>query len=177
MSFKFRVLTLLFLFSVSFVASQAEVYRKLADSYYNLSNLEKASENYKILFETQKPTDTEVFFRYAQSLKAIENYKESDRIMNEFMFKRQEDSRSKRFSTSRNYLDSIKTNMMLYDIKNSRYNSKASDFAPTLQDGELVFSSARDSGTYSRFRAKWNNEAFLDIYKTVNNQDTLSKKS
>ncbi|NER19117.1 OmpA family protein [Spongiivirga citrea] len=158
-------------------AKSAEVYRKLADSYYNLSNLPKASENYKLLFETQKPTDTEVYFRYAQSLKAVENYKESDRIMNEFMFKKQEDTRGKRFSTSRNYLDSIKTNMMLYDIKNSRYNSRASDFAPTLLDGELVFSSSRDSGTYSRFRAKWNNEAFLDIYKTVNNKDTLSKKS
>ncbi|MFP2996293.1 OmpA family protein [Spongiivirga sp. MCCC 1A20706] len=210
MGFKFRVLTLLFLFSVGFVSSQSkaiergdasfeknayanaityylaavkqgskspEVYRKLADSYYNLADLANASEYYKLLFETEKPTDTEVFFRYAQSLKAVENYKESDRIMNEFMFKKQEDSRGKRFSTSRNYLDSIKTNMLLYDIKNSRYNSNASDFAPSVLNGELVFSSARDSGTYSRFRAKWNNEAFLDLYVTVNNQDTLSTKS
>lgn len=158
-------------------ATSVEMYKKLGDAYYFNSDLAKANQIYTILFDTEKPEDPEYFFRYAQTLKAVEKYGESDRVMAEFRSMTGSDSRGIRFSGSRDYLDSIKTNMLLYDVKALRINSGASDFAPTMLADELVFSSSRDSsGRMARFRARWNNEAFLDIYITEDRKDSMSRE-
>lgn len=50
-------------------------------------------------------------------------------------------------------------------IKNLALNSKYSDFSPMVHKGnQLVFSSARDTGTLQTRRQKRNNQPFLDLY-------------
>jgi outer membrane protein OmpA-like peptidoglycan-associated protein/tetratricopeptide (TPR) repeat protein len=158
-------------------AVSTDVYRKLGDSYYFNADLEKANQIYTLLFEKERPNDPEYLFRFSQTLKAVKKYDQSDAIMNEFLVKNNTDSRSSLYAGSRNYLDSIKTNMFLYDVENLKLNSSESDFAPAMLGTELVFSSARDAKRLSRFQSKWNNEAFLDIFITKDFQDPDNTKA
>eukprot|EP01093_Parvamoeba_rugata_P018463 TRINITY_DN7898_c0_g3_i2.p1 TRINITY_DN7898_c0_g3~~TRINITY_DN7898_c0_g3_i2.p1 ORF type:complete len:553 (+),score=55.97 TRINITY_DN7898_c0_g3_i2:218-1876(+) len=122
-------------------------------------------------------------YRYAQTLKSLENYKESDMWMNKFKSAKENDQRALVFDENRDYLEQIEERSGRYELKNIGLNSKVSDFAPSFYEDGLVFSTARDSGLLSKNVHKWNNGSFLNLYKAAQdnqgnftNVDKLSKK-
>ena len=109
-------------------------------------------------------------YRYAQTLKSLEKYTESDVWMQKFKTTKSNDQRAIKFGNNLEYLDNIEANSSRYDIKNLAINSKESDFAPSVTNEMLVFSSARDSGLTSRKLHAWNNKPFLNLYKATANE-------
>ena len=61
-----------------------ELFQKLGNAYYFNSNLLTAAKWYGKLFELNPEQEPEYYFRYAQALKASEEYEKSDAYMDKF---------------------------------------------------------------------------------------------
>ncbi len=146
----------------------ADLLKRLGNSYYYNAEYKEAAPIYKALIEKYDSVITpDYLFRYAQTLKTLGEYENSDEIM-------------KRFSemTADNglqvvdYLKQIEENSGRYDLEQFPYNSRYSDFAPAFYEDGLIFSSDRDTGNFARYRHTWNAKDFLDLF-SVKNDTTI----
>ena len=147
------------------------VYKQLADTYYNMFNTNEAIKWYAKATET--PQDAETYFRYGQMLKSNGKYEEANKQMNKFASMMPNDLRAKAFKENPNYVPKILSQNPAYTSKGLEINSDNSEFGPFLQDNTLYFTSARNK---SRKNYGWNEQPFLDIYKsTLNDDGTFSE--
>ena len=148
------------------------VYRQLADSYYNVFNTAEAAKWYAKA--TEEKQDAEVYYRYAQMLKADGKYDQANKQMEKFAAMAPNDQRAIAFKREPNYIPRLKNQMKLFDSKTMDINSDKSDFAAVLtNDNTLYFASARNTAkkTYG-----YNDEPYLDLYYATRNADgTYSK--
>jgi outer membrane protein OmpA-like peptidoglycan-associated protein len=142
------------------------VYRQLGDCYFNIYNTKEAAKWYAKAI-TQKQ-DSELYYRYAQMLKANGNYVESNKQMQKFAALQPNDSRTKIFNENPNYIPVLLDQQKSFDIKSIDINSDKSDFGAILQDNTIYFTSARN--TKSKIYS-WTKEPFLDIYIANLNED------
>jgi outer membrane protein OmpA-like peptidoglycan-associated protein len=153
------------------------VYKRLADTYFNMFNTTEAARWYAKA--TEKPQDAETYYRYAQMLKSNGKYEESNKIMQKFVALSPNDLRAKTFKENPNYVPQLLDKRKMYDVKSLDISSDKSDFGAVLYDNQLYFTSARNG---SRKEYGWNKEPFLDIYKadynidgTITNANTVSE--
>ena len=151
--------------------ADAYVYKQLADSYFAIFNTKEAIKWYAKAV-TQKQ-DAETYYKYAQMLKSNGNYDESDKQMKQFVALAPNDSRAKAFSSSPEYLPTLKGQAKLFDVAKSDISSDKTDFgAVVTNDNSVYFSSARNT---SRRNSNWE-EPYLDLYKaTYNANGTISE--
>ncbi|WP_209406241.1 OmpA family protein [Pseudozobellia sp. WGM2] len=153
--------------------TSADLLKKLGNSYYFNANYEDAANTYKRLVnEYSEDVTPQYYFRYAQSLKTLEEYEASNEVMAKFTESTSDDVRASTYKEERNYLEEIKRNSGRYNVTPFQYNSPYSDFAPTFYKEGLLFSSDRDTGNFARYRHTWNSKDFLDLYKV--NSDSVS---
>ena len=142
------------------------VYEQLADCYYNIYNTAEAAKWYaKTLVEKK---DAELYYRYAQMLKANGNYVESNKQMQKFAAMQPNDLRAKAFNENPNYIPRLLDKTKSFDLKTLDINSDKSDFGAILHDNSVYFTSARNA---SKKIYGWTKEPFLDIYKADYNED------
>ncbi|MCG2612604.1 OmpA family protein [Flavobacterium sp. SM15] len=148
------------------------VYRQLAESYYNVFNTAEAAKWYAKA--TEEKQDAEVYYRYAQMLKAGGKYAEANQQMEKFSAMVPNDQRAIAFKKEPNYIPRLTAQNKMFDTKNIDINSDKSDFGAVLSsDNTLYFASARNT---ARKSYGWNDEPFLDLYKATRNDDgTYSK--
>jgi len=148
--------------------ASAEILAKLGDTYYFNDDLTKAHEWYEKLFTSyEEDVKSEYFFRYAQSLKLVNKYSESDRLMAKFNTLKGFDIRSKMYSDESNYLEMIELQSGRFEIENTtNINTVTSDFGPAfyMSNKQVVFATARDTGSLIRQRHTWNKQSFLQLY-------------
>ena len=142
------------------------VYLQLADTYYNMFNTAEAAKWYARA--TEQKQDAEIYYRYAQMLKAGGKYEESNKQMKKFAEMAPNDQRAKAFNENPNYIPKLMDKTKLYDVKASDLSSDKSDFAAVLYDKSVWFTSARNG---ARKEYGWTEEPFLDIYKADYNDD------
>ncbi|PWH82865.1 flagellar motor protein MotB [Algibacter marinivivus] len=142
--------------------ASSEVIEKLANAFYFNSEMEDASIWYKKLMDLNLPTEPENLFRYAQSLRAQENYAESDKVLNLFANIRPEDSRVKEFLSKPNYVMSINEMSNDFELLNLDINTAFSDFGTSTYNDHLIFASSRDQ---DEAIYKWNAQPFLDLFE------------
>ena len=154
--------------------ASADLLKKLGNSYYFNADYEDAAKTYKRLLDGYaEETGPEYYFRYAQTLKTLEDYEASNAVMAQFLEATSDDGRATAFKDEKNYLSDIKKNSGRYNLSPFQYNSPYSDFAPSYYKEGLLFSSDRDTGNFARYRHTWNSKDFLDLYKV--NADSMSK--
>jgi outer membrane protein OmpA-like peptidoglycan-associated protein/tetratricopeptide (TPR) repeat protein len=141
-----------------------DMLQKLGNSYYFNANLQKAAKWYGELFAMTEDLDAEYFFRYAQSLKGIQEYAKADAMMMKFNAKVGNDSRGILHAKNKNYLAEIKKNSGRYTIENAGINSKFSDYGPSFYKSQIVFTSARDTGNTMQKKHTWSGEYFTNFY-------------
>lgn len=148
------------------------VYRQLADSYYNVFNTAEASKWYAKA--TEEKQDAEVYYRYAQMLKAEGKYDLANQEMKKFAAMAPNDQRAIAFQKDPNYIPRLKSQAKLFDSQSIDVNSDKSDFGAVLtNDNTLYFASARNK---SRKTYGYNDEPYLDMYYATRNADgTYSK--
>ena len=164
--------------------TEEEIFKNLGNANYLNANYQEASNWYGQLFQLGiTDIDPEYMYRYAQTLKSLEKYDASDVWMNKFKTARSNDQRALAFGNNEDYLEQIEERSGRYELKNLGLNSKVSDFAPSFYGKDLVFSTARDSGLVSKNIHRWNNGAFLNLYKATGddqgnftNLDKLDRK-
>jgi len=151
--------------------------RKLADCYALLRDPKNASRYYKKVV-TQDKVPVEYYYSYAQSLRGIKDYKES-----EIWLQRFKDSggvvNANDFSKDANFITSIFNAKQQYFLDKVYFNTKFSDFGAFEQNGKVYFTSSRDEGVAVKRVYGWNEQPFLDIYvtdaKTKRNVDHSAK--
>ena len=141
-----------------------EMLLKLGNAYYFNADLEKAAKWYGELYATNPEQEPEFYYRYSQSLRATKDYAKADEMMNKFNAKSGNDARAQLFDKNRDYLAEIKKNSGRYKLENAGINSKYSDYGPSFVDKKVVFSSARDTGNFSKRIHTWTGEYFTNLY-------------
>ena len=142
----------------------ADMFQKLGNAYYFNANLEKAAKWYGELFDMKTEVAPEYYYRYAQALKSLGNYKKADEMMLLFNQKAPEDIRGKIFKDKQNYMDEIKANSGRYNIEDAGINSAYSDYGSAFSTNKLVFTSSRDTGNFAKKKHKWTNQYFTNMY-------------
>lgn len=139
-----------------------EVIEKLANTFYFNSEMDDAAKWYEKLVNLYPQTNPENYFRYAQALKAKNNYKEADKALRTFATLRPDDSRGIEFLNNTDYLEVIETVSQDYMLENLDINTAFSDFGASLYNDNLIFASSRDEDEkiYS-----WNAQPFLDLFE------------
>ena len=141
-----------------------EMLLKLGNAYYFNAELEKAAKWYGELYATSPEQEPEFYYRYSQSLRATKDYTKADEMMNKFNAKSGNDARAQLFDKNRDYLAEIKKNSGRYKLENAGINSKYSDYGPSFVEKKVVFSSARDTGNFSKRIHTWTGEYFTNLY-------------
>ena len=148
------------------------VYRRLAESYYNVFNSKEAVKWYPKAIAGN--TDAELNYAYAQMLKAEGRYDEANKQMQQFASKAPNDQRAIIFKKDPDYLPKLRNQTRLFDEKLMDINDpKYSTFGGVLSnDNTLYFTSARNT---ARKTYGWNEEPYLDVYTaTYNANGTFS---
>jgi len=156
--------------------ASADLLKKLGNSYYFNADYKEAADTYKRLVDNY-PDDTppDYYFRYAQTLKTLQDYETSKTVMAQFLEATNDDERASAYKSEKDYLKEIKKNSGRFNVAAFQYNSPYSEFAPSFYKEGLIFSSDRDTGNFARYRHTWTSKDFLDLYKI--NADSASAGS
>ncbi len=161
----------------------ADLFQKLGNSYYFNANLLKANNWYGELFALGEEVEPEYYFRYAQTLKSVGDYKKANEYLTKFSQKTASDNRAKIFVENKDYLAVIKKNSGRQKYEDAGINSEFSDYGGAFLKENFVFTSARDTGGVANRKHKWTNASFYNLYNaTVTPEgylvaaDPLSKK-
>ena len=144
---------------------------KIGNAYYFNAELEKANKWYDELYATAPDQEAEFYYRFAQTLKATKDYTKSDVMMAKFGEKSGNDTRAKLFAKNRDYLAEIKNNSGRYKIENAGINTKYSDYGTAFMGTKVIFSSARDTGNFSKRIHTWTGQYFTNLYSTAMAED------
>jgi outer membrane protein OmpA-like peptidoglycan-associated protein/tetratricopeptide (TPR) repeat protein len=147
-----------------------KVIERLSNAYYFNGQMIEASKWYSKLLELNSNTESENYFRYAQSLKAQEKYEEASHAMKNFAAIKPEDSRVRGFIKNQDFSENIIDNSNIYELVNLDVNTMFSDFGTSIYKDNLIFASSRnqDGKIYT-----WNNQPFLDLYKLNSEGDVM----
>ena len=149
------------------------VYKRLAESNFNIFNTVEAEKWYAKALETSQ--DPETMINYVQMLKANGKYDESNQWMTKFASMRPADVRAIAFNENPDYLPKILEKGKKFNVQNLDINSEVSDFGGTLKNGKLYITSARNN---ARREYGWNEQPFLDLYEfTVEDDGTYQNES
>jgi tetratricopeptide (TPR) repeat protein len=142
------------------------IYNQLADLYFNMFNTVEAAKWYEKAVETNQ--DPEMYYRYAQMLKANGKYAESNVQMQKFASLVPADTRAISFNENPNYIPRLLDKQKMFDVLGMEISSDKSEFGAVLYNNLFYFTSAR-SGSKKDYG--WNKEPYLDIYKADYNDD------
>lgn len=152
-----------------------DMLQNLGNAYYFKADLEGAAKWYTELFALTQDVDAEYYYRYAQSLKAIKDYKKADAMLAKFNEKSGNDSRGKLAAVQKDYLAEIKKNSGRYTLENAGINSDKSDYGSAFYNNKVVFASARDTTGLEIRKHTWTGESFTNLYAAdMGDQGTLS---
>jgi outer membrane protein OmpA-like peptidoglycan-associated protein/tetratricopeptide (TPR) repeat protein len=141
-----------------------DMLQKLGNAYYFKAELDSAAKWYGELFALTQDVEPEYYYRYAQSLKAIKEYKKADAMLEQFHKKNGTDTRGKLASAQKDYLAVIKKNSGRYTIENAGINSEFSDYGSAYYNNKVIFASARDTGGVRKSKHTWTGENFTNLY-------------
>ncbi|WP_124981196.1 OmpA family protein [Nonlabens xiamenensis] len=149
----------------------AELFSKLGDTYYFNDDLKEAVVWYDKLFAKYKDQiGPEYYFRYAQSLKSVKRYSESNQLMTTFNSFQGYDIRANKYAEEPNYLQLIDFQSGRFIVENAKeINSYTSEFGPAFYHNanKIVFASSRDSSSLVRRKHSWNNQPFLQLFTAI----------
>ena len=152
------------------------VLKRLGDSYYFNVKMKEASKAYDLLFNKFPNQKPEHIFRYAQSLRSISKFKESEIWMKKFHQLKSEDSRGINFTDKEASLDDLRNSKPNYKVTNQRsINTEYSDFGVTDYGNTILFSSPRKRNVYVKRNHNRNDRNFLDVYKVIKEKITTTE--
>jgi len=132
-----------------------DIFKKLGNANYMNAKYDEAATWYGKLVQLENTSlEPNYLYRYAQSLKSLGKYEESDLWMNKFQLAKSSDLRAGIFNKNQKYLEKIESNSGRYTVKNLSLNSNVSDFSPSFYgEKNIVFSATFDSeGNTSEIR-------------------------
>jgi len=154
-----------------------EMLESLGNSYYYNAEYKKALPWYKQLFENPKyKIKTEYYYRYAQTLKTVGNYDNSDKIMDKFVeLVGKQDTRAALFLKNRDYQAEIKRNSDRLELNLLKINTKKSEYGTAFYGDNIVYATSK-SGFLKR-RSEWTGDNFYSLYEANTDSLKATKKA
>ena len=141
--------------------ASAELFGKLGDSFYYNADYQEAAQWYgKLVQEYATQVFPEQYFRYAQSLRALERYDESLEMIALYKANTSADAATVYENSGSQYYISGNYEVAKLKINKAGY----SDFGASFYGDQILFASTRDTGTFSTKIHLWNKQPFLDLY-------------
>lgn len=156
-----------------------EVIKNLADSYFYTNDLVKAQRYYRLLIKNyNNGLDREYYFRYAQTLKATNNYDEANTFLKEYYSKSTNIEDLAVFEKELKTLENVTAIGKRFEIKNLALNTPNSEFGAVKYGENLVFAGVKlKPGLFDK-KYKWDNETYLNLVtiplKNSNSADSLT---
>ncbi len=146
------------------------VYIRLGECYYNLFNTVESAKWLGKAVEINPNLDAEIYYKYAQMLKASGRYEASNKAMKKFADLKPDDSRAIVFLKEPDYIPALRAQEALFTFEDSGMNDPVfSDFAGILTtDDTFYFTSARNN---KGKKYGWNEQPYLDIFSAKYNQE------
>ena len=158
----------------------AQIYKKLGDTYYYNSEYKAASKWYTSLIN-EYPDDVEIeyYLRAAQSLKSLDKYEESDKMMEKYITYAGSSLVAKNYTENRNYLETIGKGARSFNVELTTINTEYSDFGPSYyMENKVVFASMNEEEVEGNKTLGWHGLPFLDLYiADVDEEGNLSNRS
>ncbi|MET3047593.1 tetratricopeptide repeat protein, partial [Flavobacterium covae] len=122
-----------------------ELFQRLGDSYYYNAKFTEAHKWYTELFALGETVEPEYYYRYAQTLKSVENYKKADEYMDKFYQLTSKDTRASIYNNQKDYKNIIAKNSGRFEIKPVSINGSSSDYGTAFYGNKVLFASTRDT--------------------------------
>ncbi len=142
------------------------ILKRLGDAYYNNSKTEKAAFWYRKLIEDKKEKDPAYIFKYSQVLRSNGDIKKSDLIYSRLEKEENISSREVFLDETDYFQDFINEGEKKISIRNLSINTPFSDFGGYIFNNEVYFASSSPKKLKKEKLYKWNNQPFLNIYKS-----------
>lgn len=145
--------------------------RQLADCYAYMRNPEKAATYYKNVV-AQENVPIEYYYKYAQALRGIKDYKTSRVWLKNFKDAGGAIDQNK-ITKDSDFITAVFNARHQYFLKDVKINSELSDFGAFEHNGNVYFASSADKGVSTKHIYAWNEQPFLDVYVTEKDADTI----
>ena len=149
----------------------ANIYQKLADSYFKVRNTRKAEEFYKILVTSTIHRKEDVY-DLVKVLKYNGKYEEAEKWLERYV-KGKSDSTSLKDQNNLSERATEIKSFPRYKIDTLPFNTKYSEFGPVVHNDYLYFTSQRRRDEIIEYEYVWDETNFLDVYR-VKMDDSLS---
>ncbi len=155
-----------------------EMLESLGNSYYYRAEYKNALQWYEQLFEEGKyNVKPEYYYRYAQALKSVGRYDESDKMMNKFAeLTGNADTRAVLFEENKDYQEVIQGNSGRLELHPVSINTEFSEYGTALYGNKVVFTAANSGKTSKGGVSQWTGESYYDLYMSDRDKQILSNK-
>ncbi|WP_272023115.1 OmpA family protein [Olleya namhaensis] len=145
------------------------ILKRIGDSYFNISKVEKAEFWYNRAITKYPTIDPEYIYKYIQTLRSQKKYDLANEYLRDFKLKNTKDKRIKDIEvfSMENYNQLTNTEKVYVDTENLELNTQYSDFGGYEFKDKMYFYSTwvKDSITDEKELYDWNNEPFLNIFE------------
>ncbi len=158
----------------------SKLIKNLADCYYNTYDMKSAARWYSYLISNYGDTVNESYhFKLNQALKAIGETTKASETLIKYYNNNDAKEKANLVSAHDIYIENISAIGNRFNIKNLGINTAKSEFGAIAIDSNLIFAATKKETSLLNKVYKWNNEAYLDLYKAPLTQihlgDTISK--
>jgi len=156
----------------------ADLLKHLGNSYYFNGDYKSANEWYKRLYNefSANEIEPEYDYRYAQTLKNVGLNEEAKIYLDKFASIDASSIRAGLIKKGMNSMSEIEKNSGRYTIKRLAINSPYTDYPNSVHDDKLMFTSARDTGNFTKRVFTWTGDAFTKLYESEISEDGLLGK-
>jgi outer membrane protein OmpA-like peptidoglycan-associated protein/tetratricopeptide (TPR) repeat protein len=151
-------------------SDDAHVLRRLAQSYHKMNHIEKATEYFELLIDSEGKGDSDLIL-LGDFLKEQGRYVQAKFIYQQYLETHPNDEGIKKEVENVTQFANETLKDLICDLESPPFNSIYSDFAPIYYKGKLIFSSGRQSKDYRDDTYDWNGEYFLDLFLYDENRD------
>lgn len=146
--------------------SDAELLKHLGNSLYFNGDYVSANKWYSELFNKFKDEfiEPEYDYRYAQTLLSVKDESLAEKYFKKYAKRTINSPRARLISSSENDKKSLITNSGRYRIDDSKINSIYSDYVGSYHNDQVLFTTARDTGSFVKREFTWTGESFSNIY-------------
>lgn len=141
-----------------------QIYTELADASYFNARYQAAAQWYQLAFQKRNQLDSVQYLRFAQSLKSIGKQEEAQKLLETFTSLQSNINSSFLPEDTILFQDNKIKNSGRFQIKLAHFNSTTSDFSPAYLGSQIVFASARDTGSVFKRNHSWTNQPFTNLY-------------
>lgn len=158
-----------------------DILEKLGNTYYFNARYAEAQPFYERLFTEFGTEDiaSEFYYRYAQTLQHTGKTSEAKSYYDQFVSKTGSQTQIAAVRKNEKELQKqITENSGRYrNVQSLPINTQFADFGSYVHNEKLYFTSARDTGSFSKKIHTWTGEAFTSLYEYKLPNDTIAKKA